>query len=90
MSAFSHLCSVLVYVCMLIVPVTGDMFILHTDASSLGVGGLPNVVCAGNELPVGFYARQIRGAENSYSATELEALAVISSIAHFAPVWTSC
>ena len=43
-----------------------------------------NVVHAGNELPVGFYARQIHGAEKSYSATELEVLAVISSIAHFA------
>ena len=33
---------------------------------------------------MGYHARQLRGAELNYSATELEALAVISTVEHFA------
>lgn len=32
---------------------------------------------------MGFYARQLRGAEKRYSATELEGLAVLLTILHF-------
>ena len=31
-----------------------------------------------------YYARQLRGAEKNYAATELDALAVVASIEHFA------
>ena len=34
-------------------------------------------------LPVAFYSRQLRAAEKRYSATELEALAILSAVAHF-------
>ena len=36
------------------------------------------------ECPVAFFARQLRGAEKNYSATELEALAAGSAVTHFA------
>ena len=34
-------------------------------------------------LPAAFYSRQLHGAEQRYSATELEALVVVESIKHF-------
>jgi len=34
---------------------------------------------------VAFYSRQLRGAERRYSATEMEALAVVASVNHFLP-----
>ena len=48
------------------------------------MGGVLNVLRADEELPVGYHARQLRGAELNYSATELEALAMISTVEHFA------
>ena len=39
---------------------------------------------SGNELPLAYYARQLQGAEKNYAATELEVLAVVASIEHFA------
>ena len=63
---------------MLTIPDSNDIFTLHTDASLLGLGGVLNVVRTGEELPVAYCARQLRGAETNYSATELEALAVLA------------
>ena len=68
---------------MLTIPDSNDIFTLHTDASLLGLGGVLNVVRTGEELPVTYYARQLRGAETNYSATELEALAVLASVENF-------
>ncbi len=37
----------------------------------------------GEEIPVAFFSRQLRGAERHYSITELQSLAVVSVICHF-------
>ena len=71
----------LVNVCVLNVPAPGDEFVLQTDASLLGVG--LNIVRIQEKLPVAYFARQLRKAEKSYSATELEAHAVVKSVKHF-------
>ena len=42
-----------------------------------------NVIRGGETLPVGFYSRQLHGAEERYSATELEALGVVSAVKHW-------
>ena len=34
-------------------------------------------------LPVAFFSRQLQGAEKNYSITELETLAIVSSLKHF-------
>ena len=34
---------------------------------------------------MGFFSKQLQGAEKRYSATELEGLAVVRAVAHFAP-----
>ena len=38
----------------------------------------------GEELPVGYYSKKLSPAEQKYAATELECLAVIRAIDHFA------
>ena len=61
-------------------------FELHTDASSIAIGaclvqrneeGLPNAIA--------YYSRKLHGLEVRYSATDLEALAVVESVRHFNP-----
>lgn len=54
------------------VPQAEDQFVLHTDASGVGVGAVLNIIKNGVEVPVAFYSRQLRGAELLYSITELE------------------
>ena len=72
-------------VCVLTILTMSDQFQLQTDASGLGLVGVLNVVRDGKEMPVAFYSRQLRGAEKRYSATEMEALAVVAAIHHFLP-----
>ena len=83
LDAFNKLKGVLVSVCVLTIPSQEDVFTLHTDASGLGVGATLNVVRKGEEFPVGFYSRQLQGAEKRYSATELEGLAIFRAINFF-------
>ena len=85
LAAFNHLRYVLCDMCILTVPRARDVFSLHTDAPAAGVGGVLNVVREGVERPVGFFSKQLQGAEKRYSATELEGLAVVRAVAHFAP-----
>ncbi len=83
--AFAKLCIRLCDMCVLHVPSHSDQFILHTDASGRGIGGVLNVQRDDGILPVAFYSRQLRGAEVQYSATEVEALAVVCAVQHFLP-----
>ncbi len=71
-------------VCVLNVPIPDDVFTVETDARAGGVGGVLNVVRDGQTLPVTFFSKQLQGAERRYSATELEALAVLRTINFFA------
>ena len=82
LAALNHLRYVLCDMCIMTVPRAGDVFSLHTDASAADVGGVLNV---GVERPVGFFSKQLQGEEKRYSATELEGLAVVRVVAHFAP-----
>ncbi len=67
----------------LVIPAPDDVFILYTDASGAGVGGCLHVVRGQEELPVGFFSRQLRPAERNYSVSELECLAIVASLKHF-------
>ncbi len=67
--AFSHLTVSLCNKCILHVPSHNDEYIVHTDASEKGIGGVLNAKRE-DVLPVAFYSRQLRGAELRYSATE--------------------
>ena len=67
----------------LTVPVSSDVFVLQTNASGCGISGVLSVYRDSQELPVGFYSRQLKDAETRYSATEIECLAVVEAVRHF-------
>jgi len=56
-------------------PLTSKLAPSKADASGLGIGGVLQVERDGRWEAAAFYSRQLRGAEQRYSATELEALA---------------
>jgi hypothetical protein len=68
-------------VSLLFIPNVFDAFVLQTDASSKGVGAVLSVIRNGEELPVGYYSKKL---EQKYVVTELECLAVVRAIDHFA------
>ena len=84
LEAFHTLRVSLVSVCVLTVPCSEDIFSLHTDASGCGIGATLNVIRNGEELPVGYYSKQLQGAQKHYSATELEGLAIFKAVFYFA------
>ena len=84
LKAFNHLRVSLCTMCVLTIPSSEDEFCLHTDASAMGIGATLNVIRMGKELTVSFFSRQLQGAQTRYSATELEALAIIRSIFFYA------
>ena len=77
----------------LYIPVPGDVLYLQTDASGVGAVAVLSIRCDGKELPAAYYSRKLTPAEQNYSAPEMEGLAVVASINHFAvylyKVWFS-
>ncbi len=47
------------------------------------MGGCLHVSRGKDEFPIGFYSRQLRPAEKNYSVSELECLAIVSSLKYF-------
>ena len=82
--AFTNICELISNTCKLTIPLPKDVMSLVTDASGLGIGGVLQVQREGRWEVAAFYSRQTRGAEQRYSATELEALALVESVKHFA------
>ncbi len=83
-SAFTSLCNVLCNSVSLHVPTSCDSFVLECDACATGIGSVLSIQRDGVLLPVGFFSRQLRGAQSRYSAQELEGLALYESVMHFA------
>ena len=84
LDAFRGLCNQLCESVCLCVPCVSDVFVLESDASSTGVGAVLSVVRKGENVPVAFFSKQLRGAQTRYSAQELEGLGVFEAIRHFA------
>ncbi len=82
--AFIALCNSLSSSLLLCVPKCDDTFSLECDASACGIGSVLYVHRNDEKLPVAFFSRQLRGAQTRYSAQELEGLALVESIRHFA------
>ena len=78
--SFVHLRELACNACMLTIPLPSDSFSLETDASALGI---LQVERDREWRSVKYYARQTHGAEKNYSATELEALAIVEAVKHF-------
>ncbi len=68
----------------LTLPRSGDKLILHTDASMLGLGAVLSVERKGEELPVAYFSKRLTAAEKNYIASELEYLAVVKAVDHYA------
>ena len=81
--AFNTICSTISYSCALCIPLPQNTFSILTDTSGRGIRGLLQVERDGKWEAAAFYSRQLRGAEQRYSATELEALALVATIEHF-------
>ena len=81
--AFHNICMCIANSCQLTIPLPEDVLSIVTDASGLGIGGVLQVWREGRWEAAAFYSRQTRGAEQSYSTTELEALALVETVKHF-------
>ena len=55
-------------------------FILHTDASGRGIGGVLSQKFKDGEIPAAYYSKKLNPAQKRYTATEKEALAAVKSI----------
>jgi len=82
--AFIKLKDLLITAPVLAKPDFEKIFELHTDASQVAIGACLMQTDDQNELhPIAYFSRKLRGAETRYSATDLEALAVVESVRHF-------
>ncbi len=82
--AFRELCLCLCNSIVLCVPQKEDSFMLECDACSSGIGAVLSVRREDEWRPVAFFSHQLKGAQQRYSAQELECLAVVEAASHFA------
>ncbi|UYV76822.1 hypothetical protein LAZ67_14002105 [Cordylochernes scorpioides] len=59
---------------------TRKKFMIFTDASDIGCGGMLSQLKNGTPQPITFYSHKFRGAELNYSTIEKECLAIIMAI----------
>lgn len=81
--AFQRLKELLCTAPMLAYPVPGKKFILDTDASAQGIGGVLSQVTDGQERVIGYYSRVLGKQELNYCVTRRELLAVVECVKHF-------
>lgn len=62
---------------------TESPFILDTDASLSGIGGILSQVQGGHERVVSYYSRVLSKTEKNYCVTRRELLAVVKAVVHF-------
>lgn len=82
-AAFNELKRALIAAECLYAPDFKRKFILQTDASTEGLGAVLTQEFDGVEHPVAYISRQLLPAESRYSASELEALAVVWAVKTF-------
>jgi len=83
--AFNNLKSRLISAPVLAYPDFNKPFILHTDASGTGIGGILSQETETGERPIAFISRSLNKAERNYATTEQEALAIVWSLKTFRP-----
>ena len=83
-SAFNSIRRTIAHACSLTIPHVSDKISIVTDASGRGIGGVLQVERSDNWEAAAFFSRELRGAEYRYSVTEMEALALVEAVKHFA------
>ena len=58
-------------------------FHLTTDASEIGVGGVLSQRVENQDCPIGYFSKALSRAQQNYSATDRECLAIVAAIEHF-------
>jgi len=84
-NAFQHLKSKLVSRPILQYPDFSKEFILTTDASNRGLGAVLSQGPVGKDLPIAYASRSLNSAENNYTTSEKELLAIVWATKHFRP-----
>jgi hypothetical protein len=64
-------------------PDFSQAFQVHTDASDFGVGAVLTQILEGEEKVIAYMSKSLSSKERNYSATEREALAVLTAIEHW-------
>jgi hypothetical protein len=81
--AFDQLKQALATAPVLKFPVKGAPYILDTDASNTGIGGVLSQIVDGREMVLGYMSKSLSSAERNYCVTRRELLAVYESLRHF-------
>ena len=82
-AAFEMLKKKLISSPVLAYPDPGKPYILDTDASSCGIGGVLSQEINGEERVVAFYSRSLTRPERNYCVTRKELLAMVDATRHF-------
>ena len=81
--SFENLKTVLCSAPILAYPKPGETFILDSDASNTGIGGVLSQVTDEQERVIAYYSRTLSKAERNYRVTRRELLAVVEAVKHF-------
>ena len=81
--AFEELKSALSSAPILSYPRPNEEFILDTDASNFGIGGVLSQIQDGHERVIGYFSKVLSKPERNYCVTRKELLAVVKSVEHF-------
>lgn len=81
--AFQQLKKLLCEAPILTYPIPESKFILDTDASNQGIGGVLSQEINGQEKVVAYFSKIMKKPERNYCVTRKELLAVVESVKHF-------
>lgn len=64
-------------------PLPEGQFVLDTDASNVGIGGVLSQIQDGHERVISYFSKTLSKPERNYCVTRRELLAVVKSVEHF-------
>jgi hypothetical protein len=64
-------------------PRPGEKFIIDTNTSNMGIGGVLYQVQDGSECVVAYFSKTLSKAERNYCVTRRELLAIVKTLEHF-------
>lgn len=64
-------------------PKPGERFIIDTDASNIGIGGVLSQIHNGEEKVIAYFSRKLSKQEVNYCVTRRELLAVVATVKNF-------